>query len=48
MAKPFKGVISLDVRDSIADWGPYLAEQAPEGAPNVRPAIRSPGRQSRW
>jgi hypothetical protein len=35
MAKPFKGVISLDGRDSIADWSPYVAEQAPEGAPNV-------------
>ena len=35
MAKPFKGVINLDVRDSVADWGPFLAEQAPEGAPNV-------------
>ena len=27
MAKPFNGVINLDVRDSVADWGPYLAEQ---------------------
>jgi arylsulfatase A-like enzyme len=33
--KPFNGVINLDVRDSVADWGPYLAEEAPEGAPNV-------------
>ncbi|HEX5924936.1 MAG TPA: hypothetical protein VFY45_13980 [Baekduia sp.] len=35
MPKPFNGVINLDVRDSVADWGPYLAEEAPEGAPNV-------------
>jgi len=33
--KPFNGVINLDVRDSVADWGPYLAEEAPDGAPNV-------------
>jgi hypothetical protein len=35
MAKSFNGVINLDVRDSIADWGPYREEPAPEGAPNV-------------
>jgi arylsulfatase len=35
MPKPFNGVINLDVRDSVADWSPYLAEEAPEGAPNV-------------
>ena len=33
--KPFKGVIKLDVRDSVADWGPYTPTKAPEGAPNV-------------
>jgi arylsulfatase A-like enzyme len=33
--KPFNGVINLDVRDSVADWGPFLAEEAPDGAPNV-------------
>ena len=27
MPKPFKGVINVDVRDSIADWDPYLAER---------------------
>jgi len=35
MAKRFNGVINIDVRDSVADWGPFLAETAPEGAPNV-------------
>jgi hypothetical protein len=35
MPKPFNGVISLDVRDSVADWGPCREEPAPEGAPNV-------------
>jgi arylsulfatase A-like enzyme len=33
--KPFKGVIKLDVRDSVPDWQPYLPTKAPEGAPNV-------------
>ena len=32
--KDFKGKISLDVRDSVADWAPYTAKKAPEGAPN--------------
>src|SRR4249919_1522463 len=35
MPKPFKGKIELDVRDSVPDWGPFLAEPAPEGSPNV-------------
>jgi arylsulfatase A-like enzyme len=35
MTKPFKGVISLDVRDSTPDWGPYELKKAPEGAPNI-------------
>lgn len=33
--KEFNGVINLDVRDSVADWGPYTAPAAPEGAPNI-------------
>lgn len=35
MAKQFKGVTSLDIRDSIQDWEPFLPPQAKEGAPNV-------------
>ena len=35
MARPFNGVINLDVRDSVADWDAFTADQAPEGAPNV-------------
>ncbi len=35
MAKPFNGVIKLDIRDSKPDWTPFLTEKAPEGAPNV-------------
>ena len=40
--KPFKGIIKLDVRDSVADWEPYLPAKAPAGAPNilVRPVRR--------
>jgi arylsulfatase len=33
--KEFKGVIKLDIRDSKADWEPFLPPRAPEGAPNV-------------
>ena len=35
MAKPFKGVINIDVRDSKPDWAPFIAPKAPKGAPNV-------------
>ncbi len=31
----FNGKISLDVRDSEPDWGPYTPKRAPEGAPNI-------------
>jgi arylsulfatase A-like enzyme len=33
--KPFKGVINVDVRDSIPDWEPYKQPEAPEGAPSI-------------
>jgi arylsulfatase A-like enzyme len=33
--KVFKGRIELDVRDSVADWGPYSPPAAPKDAPNV-------------
>ena len=35
MARKFKGIINIDVRDSTPDWEPYTAPQAPENAPNV-------------
>ncbi len=35
MAKPFKGTINLDIRDSQPDWEPFEPAKAPEGAPNV-------------
>jgi arylsulfatase len=31
----FKGDIKEDVRDSKADWEPYIRKKAPEGAPNI-------------
>ncbi len=36
MAEPFRGVIKLDIRDSVPDWTPYALPKAPpEGAPNI-------------
>jgi arylsulfatase A-like enzyme len=35
MSKQFNGVVNLDVRDSVEDWGPFTAKQAPADAPNV-------------
>ena len=35
MAKPFNGVINVDIKDSVPDWTPYIAAKAPEGAPNI-------------
>jgi arylsulfatase len=32
---PFKGKISLDVRESEPDWTPYVPKRAPEGSPNI-------------
>jgi hypothetical protein len=32
MAKPFKGKIELDIRDSVLDWDAFLPGQAPEEA----------------
>jgi arylsulfatase A-like enzyme len=35
MPKPFKGVVNVDIRDSVPDWDPFLQPKAPDGAPNV-------------
>ncbi len=35
MRKEFRGVVKLDVRDSVPDWEPYTPPRAPEGAPNI-------------
>ncbi|OYU96384.1 MAG: arylsulfatase [Bacteroidetes bacterium B1(2017)] len=32
---PFKGEVKLDVRDSKADWAPYIRKKAPKDAPNI-------------
>ena len=35
MARSFRGITNLDIRDSVPDWGPYEQPRAPQGAPNV-------------
>jgi arylsulfatase len=35
VGRPFKGVINIDIRDSVPDWEPYTQPIAPDGAPNV-------------
>ena len=35
MAIPFKGLINVDIRDSVPDWTPFEAPRAPDGAPSV-------------
>jgi arylsulfatase A-like enzyme len=35
MAKPFKGVINVDISRSTPDWGPFAQPVAPDGAPNI-------------
>jgi len=35
VAKPFKGTINVDIRDSEPDWTPFEPPVAPYGAPNV-------------
>ncbi len=48
MAKEFGGKISLDVRDSIPDWGPYELARPPEGAPNVLVVLYDDTGQAAW
>ncbi len=35
MANAFKGVVNLDIRDSIPDWSPYEQPKAAAGTPNI-------------
>ncbi|QSZ66402.1 arylsulfatase [Methanofollis aquaemaris] len=35
MPEQFKGVINLDIRDSVPDWTPYEAPRAPKDTPNI-------------
>lgn len=47
-AKTFTGRIELDVRDSVPDWDSFLAEKAPEGAPNVLVVLYDDTGQAAW
>nr|WP_271212062.1 arylsulfatase [Rhodococcus wratislaviensis]GLK38398.1 arylsulfatase AtsA [Rhodococcus wratislaviensis] len=35
MAVPFRGIVNVDIRDSVPDWGPYEQPKAAPGSPNV-------------
>jgi arylsulfatase len=35
MPTPFRGVVNVDIRDSVPDWEPYRQPMAPEGAPSI-------------
>src|SRR5262245_39597459 len=35
VARAFKGIIDIDIRNSTQDWDPYVAPKGPAGAPNV-------------
>ncbi|MFB4300901.1 arylsulfatase [Actinomadura sp. NTSP31] len=35
MTRPFRGIVNLDIRDSVPDWGPYEQPKAPPGSPNI-------------
>jgi arylsulfatase A-like enzyme len=35
MGTPFRGVINVDITQSVPDWGPYTQPIAPEGTPSV-------------
>jgi arylsulfatase len=35
MAKPFKGVVNVDISRSTPDWAPYAQPVARDGAPNI-------------
>ena len=46
--KPFKGIIKLDVRDSVADWEPFLPAKAPAGSPNILFVLYDDTGQAAW
>jgi arylsulfatase A-like enzyme len=35
MTKPFRGIVNIDIKDSVPDWEPYAQPVAPHGAPNI-------------
>ena len=47
-SKDFKGVINLDVRDSVPDWEPFLPAKAPEGSPNILFVLYDDTGQAAW
>jgi arylsulfatase A-like enzyme len=35
MPAPFRGVVNVDIQDSVPDWEPYRQPMAPDGAPSI-------------
>jgi hypothetical protein len=35
MTQPFRGVVNLNIRESVADWAPYEQPKTPPRTPNV-------------
>ncbi len=48
MARPFKGTIKLDIRESKPDWGAFLDANAPKDAPNVLVILYDDTGQAAW
>jgi arylsulfatase len=48
MPREFRGTINLDVRDSKGDWDAFLANRAPQGAPNVLVILYDDTGQAAW
>jgi hypothetical protein len=43
MARPFNGVINIDTKDSMPDWGPYDLDVPTGGSSSRRLRARGPG-----
>ena len=48
MPKRFEGAIDVDIRDSTADWEPYLQPAAPEGARTSSTSCSTTSASRRW
>ena len=48
MARPFKGTINLDIRDSKPDWDAFLQQKAATDAPNVLVILFDDTGQAAW
>lgn len=44
----FKGKVELDVRNSVADWTPFIPKKAPAGSPNVLIILYDDTGQAAW